>query len=457
MKAEWPELRLEDVSELIVDCPHSTPEWTDDGVIVLRNQYIRNGRLDLSNPSYTNEDGYRARIKRAIPTSGDLVITREAPMGEVCLIPDGLRCCLGQRMVLVRANKKIIDPKYLLFVIQSPYLQHQISWNEGTGTTVSNIRIPNLKAFLIPTPPLDEQKAIAHILGALDDKIELNRQMNETLEAMAQALFKSWFVDFDPVIDNALAGGNEIPEPLQARVEKRQALGDHRKPLPAEIQSLFSDRFVFTDEMGWVPDGWEHVQISVLCEKIQNGGTPKRDNALYWENPSIPWLTSGEVRQNLIHKSENAISEAGLKGSSAKWLPELSTVVAMYGATAGQVALITQPMTTNQAICGLIPVKPYRYFNYLALERMVADLANQARGSAQQNISKKIIEETKTIKPSEQIIDLFTEEVESCFGKWSENIQQIDTLAGLRDTLLPKLLSGELRIPDAEKQVAEAV
>ncbi|MEB3274640.1 MAG: restriction endonuclease subunit S, partial [Prochlorothrix sp.] len=149
------------MTELIVDCPHSTPEWTDSGVIVLRNQYIRNGRLDLSDPSYTTEDGYASRIKRAVPTAGDLVLTREAPMGEVCQIPEGVKCCLGQRMVLIRADKSLVNPKYLLFVIQSPYLQHQISWNEGTGTTVSNIRLPNLRAFKIPTPELETQKAIA--------------------------------------------------------------------------------------------------------------------------------------------------------------------------------------------------------------------------------------------------------------------------------------------------------
>ena len=102
-----------------------------------------------------------------------------------------------------------------------------------------------------------EQKAIAHILGTLDDKIELNRQMNATLEAMAQALFKSWFVDFDPVIDNALAAGNSIPEPLQAKAEVRAALGDQRKPLPEAIQKQFPSRFVFSEEMGWIPEGWE--------------------------------------------------------------------------------------------------------------------------------------------------------------------------------------------------------
>ena len=110
-----------------------------------------------------------------------------------------------------------------------------------------------MKVYL---PPINEQEGIVEVLGTLDDKIELNRQMNATLEAMAQALFKSWFVNFDPVIDNALAAGNPIPDALQKRAEVRRALGDRRKPLPADIEQHFPDRFVFSEEMGWIPEGW---------------------------------------------------------------------------------------------------------------------------------------------------------------------------------------------------------
>ena len=115
-------------------------------------------------------------------------------------------------------------------------------------------------------PPLETQKAIAHILGSLDDKIELNRQMNATLEAIAQALFKSWFVDFDPVIDNALAAGNPIPEPLQARAEARKALGDKRKPLPEAIQQQFPSAFEYSDELGWIPEGWRVNKLNSLLD-----------------------------------------------------------------------------------------------------------------------------------------------------------------------------------------------
>jgi len=140
------------------------------------------------------------------------------------------------------------------------------------------------------------------------------------------------------------------------------------------------------------------------------------------------------------------LSGLGLESSSAKWLPAGATVVAMYGATAGQVAFLAMPLTTNQAICGLIPKKQYRFFNYLALENRVSLLANQARGSAQQNISKGIIEDTNVIIPTSYIASAFDGLLGPYFDKWITNLKFQTTLMRTRDTLLPKLLSGELHI-----------
>ena len=164
----WQVKSLIHLCEAIVDCAHSTPTWTNNGVIVLRNQNIRNGRLDLSNPSYTDETHFIERTRRATPTSGDIIITREAPMGEVCMIPYGLRCCLGQRMVLLRPNYEKCCSYYLLYALQSEYVRQIIKVNGGTGSTVSNLRIPLIKSLSIPLPPLAEQKAIALTLSDTD-------------------------------------------------------------------------------------------------------------------------------------------------------------------------------------------------------------------------------------------------------------------------------------------------
>lgn len=247
------ETRLTELCDAIVDCPHSTPVWTDSGVVVLRSQNIRNGRLDLTERSYTDETHFVERTRRATPMEGDLVITREAPMGEVCLIPASLRCCLGQRMVLLRPNRSCAEPRYLLYALQSKAVQHEIGVNEGTGSTVSNLRIPLLESLPIPVRPLSEQRAIAHILGTLDDKIELNRRKSETLESMARALFKSWFVDFDPV----------------------RAKAEGRDPgLPKHIADLFTDRLV-ESEVGELPEGWKVDTLEGVLVELEVGGRPK--------------------------------------------------------------------------------------------------------------------------------------------------------------------------------------
>ncbi|RRK33492.1 restriction endonuclease subunit S [Schaedlerella arabinosiphila] len=173
----------------VTDCPHSTPKWTNAGKIVIRNQNIRNGRLDTSSVSYTTQEDYDKRIKRALPNVGDIIITREAPMGEVCMIPDNLECCLGQRMVLLKPNKDLVDNNYLLYALQSPYVQNQISWSEGTGTTVSNLRIPHLKKLQIPIIELIKQRKIAKLLANLDKKIAVNNEINDNLANQIQAIY----------------------------------------------------------------------------------------------------------------------------------------------------------------------------------------------------------------------------------------------------------------------------
>ena len=174
---------LKSLCSVIVDCPHSTPVWTSEGKIVIRNFNIKNGGIDFTNPSYTDADHYLQRIKRAIPQAEDIVITREAPMGEVGMIPRGVECCLGQRMVLLRADNQICDPYYLLYILQSPYVQHQISWSEGTGTTVSNLRIPHLEALKIPWMRVELQKKVVSALRDIDESIKTNRKINENLAA----------------------------------------------------------------------------------------------------------------------------------------------------------------------------------------------------------------------------------------------------------------------------------
>jgi type I restriction enzyme S subunit len=159
---------LDEVCVKIVDCPHSTPKWTDCGTVVIRNHNIRNGNLDLTLSSFTDSSHYLDRIKRATPTEGDIIITREAPMGEVAMIPAQLRCCLGQRMVLLRPDTVHIHGRFLLHVLQSSNLQSLISLHNRSGSTVSNLKLPILRSLPIPVPLLVEQERIVGILDSFD-------------------------------------------------------------------------------------------------------------------------------------------------------------------------------------------------------------------------------------------------------------------------------------------------
>src|SRR6266545_223661 len=329
----WQTNSLSELCEEIADCPHSTPLWTNSGVVVLRNQNIRDGRLDLSSPSYTDETHYEKRSRRARVRAGDLVLTREAPMGEVCMIPDGLRCCLGQRMVMLRPDPQKCDARFLLYSIQSDAVQREIRVNEGTGSTVSNLRIPLLEALPIPHPPLPEQKAIAGVLGALDDKIELNRRMNATLEAMARALFQSWFVDFDPV---------------RAKLDGRQPTG-----LDPATAALFPNEFE-DSELGPVPKGWtiEPVGDVVTCV---GGSTPSTTEPEFWEGGVHCFATPKDLSQldaPVLIDTERQITDAGVTKISSGLLPA-GTLLLSSRAPVGYLAIATIPVTVNQGFIAM--------------------------------------------------------------------------------------------------------
>ena len=304
--------------------------------------------------------------------------------------------------------------------------------------------LENIEAAL---PDLSEQRAIAHVLGTLDDKIELNRRMNQTLEAMARALFKSWFVDFDPVRAKATLKHHDTgATPAQGgsdwSVERARAYLDRMDP---NIAALFPDSFV-DSELGPIPERWEVGTVSQLAERIQNGGTPKRSEPTYWERGEIPWLTSSEVRQSFVLEAQNFISEEGLAKSSAKMVPARSILVALYGATAGQVSMNYRTLSTNQAISAVIPSTGNRYFCLARLKLEVSDLENRAVGSAQQNISKKTVEQTIVLLPRIELRSAYDLLVEPLFDGIFHNMDENRTLAALRVVLLPKLMSGDLRM-----------
>ena len=421
-------------------------DYVSSGTPIITVEHLGDNRILHEDIPYVS-DHDRERLSKYSLHNGDIVFSRVGSVDRRALVRKAENGWLfSGRCLRVRPDPNKIDSAYLSYFFGLPSFKEHVR-AIAVGATMPSLNTQILSDIVVPHPcDLTEQRAISHILGTLDDKIELNRRMNETLEAMARALFKSWFVDFDPVRAKAAlkrrAGGEN-----DWTLERARAYLDN---MGEEIAALFPDSFV-DSELGEIPEGWGVGTVSQLAERIQNGGTPKRSEPTYWECGEIPWLTSGEVRQSFILGTQNFISEEGLAKSSAKMVPARSILVALYGATAGQVSMNYQPLSTNQAVSAVIPSTGNRYFCLISLKLEVSELENRAVGSAQQNISKKIVEDTIVLLPHIKLRSAYDALVEPLFDRNFHNLDENQTLATLRDMLLPKLVSGEIRLRDVER------
>ena len=280
--------------------------------------------------------------------------------------------------------------------------------------------------------------------------------MNATLEAMAQALFKSWFVDFDPVIDNVLAAGNSIPEPLQAKAEVRAALGDQRKPLPEAIQKQFPSRFVFSEEMGWIPEGWEAQPLGKFVV-VKRGGSPRPIHDHLVEE-GLPWVKISDATASssrFLIETKQFIKSEGLKKTVMLKKGEL---ILSNSATPGLPKFLELDACIHDGWL-YFPEKTlfgdlYLYQLFLVVR---TELLMQGNGSVFTNLKTDILKNHVVVVPGKNILKSFEKQIIPIHGKVGFLQNETGSLTSLRDTLLPKLLSGELRIPDAEKLVEKAL
>ena len=296
---------------------------------------------------------------------------------------------------------------------------------------VAGITGSDLVRLNILVPPLPEQRAIAHILGTLDDKIELNRRMNETLEDMARALFKSWFVDFDPV---------------RAKMEGRDP------GLPKHLADLFPDRLV-DSELGPIPEGWEVSEIGREVDVV-GGSTPSTKEPAFWEEGNVHWATPKDlsrIQSPVLIETERKITSAGLQKISSDLLP-VGTVLMSSRAPVGYLAIAQVPLAVNQ---GFIAMKcseriSKEYTLSWCYENMDIIKAN-AGGTTFQEISKRNFRPLKVIVPTTGILKVYDSIVNPLFEKITLNVHESHTLAAQREALLPKLVSGDLRVDVRDK------
>ena len=427
MAGEWTTLPLEDCMAAIIDYRGKSPDKTAFGVPLVTAKIVKGGRIEKPE-EFIAEADFDDWMRRGMPKPGDIVMTTEAPLGEVAQL-DGRKVALAQRVITLRGKPDVLDNTFLKFLLQSNPVQEELR-SRGTGTTVVGIRQSELRKVSLTLPPLPEQKAIAAMLGALDDKIELNRRMNATLEAMARALFQSWFVDFDPV---------------RAKLDGRQPEG-----IDAETAALFPDSFQ-DSHFGTIPQDWEDCPLASKIELL-SGGTPKTSEPDYWDG-DIPWYSVRDAPNECdmwVIQTDKQVTELGIKNSPAQILPTGTTIISARG-TVGKLALVGTPMAMNQSCYGVRGIEGYGdFFTYFSLRQATAELQQRTHGTVFDTITRQTFETLDCIFPPANLTGAFDRTVGPLLSKIRANLKESRTLATLRDTLLPKLLSGELIV--AERQ-----
>ena len=450
----WKTSTLNDACSLVTDGTHDSPKVARHGYPLVTGKCITGGRLKLEDAYSISEEDHQAVIARSKAEYGDILFANIGnSIGELARVE--IQDEFSIKNVALFKPSEQVESLFLKYYLGSPFVQSFIRGNTF-GSAQPFVGLGTLRGFPIPLPPLPEQKAIAHVLGSLDDKIELNRRMNETLEGMAQALFKSWFVDFDPVIDNALAAGNPIPEPLSKRAEtRRQAIANGTAN--RETAQAFPASFRFTEELGWIPEGWEVQAVkdfgNVIC-----GKTPSKSKAEFY-GKDIPFIKIPDMHSSVwITQTSDGLSKVGAASQSKKQIPANSICVSCI-ATVGKVVITSEESHTNQQINSVVPhdtmFRDYLYFTFSSINKELHDLASG--GSATLNLNTGNFSKINLLKPSVHCLEKFSHSTANLFQKILCSDKESQTLAKLRDVLLPKLISGELRIPQAEKMVEEAI
>lgn len=333
--------------------------------------------------------------------------------------------------IRARVDRAQASPQYVHYWLRSPSTREKLS-REGGGTGIQNVSQGLLKMQEINLPPLEEQQEIAAILGALDDKIELNRKTAATLEEMARSLYRSWFVDFDPV---------------WAKLEGRAPAH-----MDATTAALFPDRF---DDEG-LPEGWKASPLLDVVELL-SGGTPKTSVSEFWDG-QIKWASAKDVSQcgqTFLLDTERKITKAGLDRSSTKIVPRFSTVVVARGATTGRACMFGEDIAMNQTCYALKSRDDLPFFANCLFMTEVLGITLAAHGSVFDTITTKTLQASTVVTPPVELARSFEAIVSPMFMKNLELSKENQTLANLRDTLLPRLMSGELRVGDAQEQVED--
>lgn len=390
---KWQEVKLGDVCDLIAGFAFKSKNFGDypDKVIKITN--IEPPFVNMESLSGVDLSEYnKSKLTKFIAQKGDYVLAMTgATIGKLGRICKG-NAYINQRVLMFKPTQT--DKKFLYYVLADYNFNQYVLNHIDSESAQANISATTIGKYEFSLPPLDIQKKIAGVLGALDDKIELNNKINNNLEQQAQALFKSWFVD------------------KEYEVERETTLG-------------------------------------VVC-KCELGGTPSRIKSEYWGG-NIAWINSGEVNNFRITKASEYITEIGLKHSATKLLPRKTTVLAITGATLGQISLLEIDSCTNQSVVGVLENETLPYeFIYPYICYNIKELLSHQTGGAQQHINKQNVEQLTLSLPKSTLIKDYKNIVAPIFELIAKNCFESERLAAIRDALLPKLMSGEIDVSNVD-------
>ena len=429
---DWRVLSLEDVCARVTS--GGTPSRRDVSYYVggtwpwIKTQELQDKWIDRTEESITDRAVAESSAK-VLPANTVLVAMYGATVGQLGLLRRPMTC--NQACCALVVDENSADYRFVFY--QLLLARSQLK-SLATGAAQQNLSGVLIRSLRFPFPSLAEQRAIAHILGTLDDKIELNRRMSETLEAMARALFKSWFVDFDPV---------------RAKMENRDP------GLPQALADLFPARLVHS-ELGEIPEGWEVGRVadigSIVC-----GKTPSTQQPEYYGD-DIPFITIPDMHGKLFAvTTQRRLSRAGAASQRNKLLSPGAICVSCI-ATPGLVVITTEAAQTNQQINSVIPSnKDQGFFWYWILRELGDEIrASGSGGSVLSNLSTGRFADLRVLLPKSEIRSHYHSRVAHLFDRILATERETIALVALRDTLLPKLISGELRLADAEKLLESA-
>jgi type I restriction enzyme S subunit len=464
MGNKWKTTSLKELGIKLIDCDHKTPKAVEDGIPYIGIPQMDNGRINFdANPRLISEEDFVTWTRKANPKYGDIILSRRCNSGETVYVPKNSKFALGQNLVLLRPEGDRIHPEYLRWAVHGNEWWNEVGKYLNPGAIFESLKCADIPKFKIPEPPKSAQIKIAEVLSAISDKIELNQQTNQTLEEMAQTLFKSWFVDFDPVIDNALAAGSNVsdfPEALQQRALLRQERRKQAqqlaaspktksKPLPEDIRSLFPSEFEQTDEptigiSGWIPKGWKADTLSSLAKFTSariDGAELTLDN----------YISTDNMLQN-----KGGITKA-TKVPDIKTTPVFKSgdiLISNIRPYFQKIWFATSSGGRSNDVLGFEAIeeqgKEY-LLNLLYQDAFFDYMMTTSKGSKMPRGDKKAIMDWGVVIPPSELQECFSGKVKNYYQVIPVRNKETEVLTKLRDTLLPKLISGELTIPDSIK------